>query len=57
LLRDGWRKGATVGAAPLAAALAAGAAYAAEQCYVDGAFGHGRSFDVAAEWPGAAVSS
>ena len=44
LLRVGWRKGATLDVPDLAAGLAAGAAYAAEQCYVEGAFGHGRAF-------------
>lgn len=48
LLRAGWRKGATVDPAALTRGLMAGAAYAAEQCYVDGAFGHGRSSAVAA---------
>ena len=44
LLRAGWRTGAGVEAAALTDALDAGAAYAAEQCYIDGAFGHGRAY-------------
>lgn len=45
LLRSGWRKTVPPSAAAIAAGLAAGASHAAEQCYVDGAFGHGRSFE------------
>lgn len=46
LLGAGWRTGARVDPAVLTEGLRAGSAYAAEQCYVDGAFGHGRPFGV-----------
>ncbi|MGB3910036.1 MAG: PfkB family carbohydrate kinase [Pseudolysinimonas sp.] len=42
LLESGWRKRVIPTAESLAAALRAGAAFAAAQCYVEGAFGHGR---------------
>ena len=44
LLQSGWRKTVEASAPAIVAGLAAGAAHAAAQCYVDGAFGHGRSF-------------
>jgi len=44
LLDSGWRKGAPPTSGALDSALAAGSAFAAEQCHVDGAFGHGRRF-------------
>ncbi|MEO6941666.1 MAG: PfkB family carbohydrate kinase [Terrimesophilobacter sp.] len=44
LLRSGWRKTVHASAPAIVLGLAAGAAHAAEQCYVDGAFGHGRPF-------------
>jgi len=42
LLESGWRKGVPPTPSAIEAALAAGSAFAAEQCYVYGAFGHGR---------------
>ncbi|WP_336629724.1 MULTISPECIES: PfkB family carbohydrate kinase [unclassified Microbacterium] len=44
MLEHGWRKGVTPPPAAIGAALAAGSAFAAEQCFVDGAFGHGRPY-------------
>ncbi len=44
LLKSGWRKTVPASAPAIVAGLAAGAAHAAAQCYVDGAFGHGRRF-------------
>ncbi|GAB6858766.1 PfkB family carbohydrate kinase [Microbacterium xylanilyticum] len=38
----GWRKGERPSAEAVGAALAEASAYAAEQCFTDGAFGHGR---------------
>jgi sugar/nucleoside kinase (ribokinase family) len=40
---SGWRKGVLPDAAAIEAGLAGASAYAAEQCFVDGAFGHGRT--------------
>ncbi len=42
LLRAGWRKGRRPSSGAIDAALSAGSAFAAEQCFTDGAFGHGR---------------
>ena len=42
LLGSGWAKGRAPTAAHIEAALATGSAFAAEQCFIDGAFGHGR---------------
>ncbi|MFT4221301.1 MAG: PfkB family carbohydrate kinase [Microbacterium sp.] len=42
LLESGWSRGAAPAADAIDAALQAGSAFAAEQCYIDGAFGHGR---------------
>ena len=53
LLESGWCRGAPPAPSAIDAALAAGSAFAAEQCYVDGAFGHGRRLD--AEIGGRAV--
>jgi hypothetical protein len=44
LLHAGWRKHVNPPSGAIAAALRAGSEYAAEQCFVDGAFGHGRPF-------------
>lgn len=44
LLRSGWRKHTSVDKDAITAGLTTGAAHAAAQCYVDGAFGHGRSY-------------
>ncbi|NRQ32830.1 sugar kinase [Nonomuraea sp. NN258] len=43
LLRDGWRTGVAAGREPVERALDAGAEAAFEQCFVEGAFGHGRA--------------
>jgi Sugar kinases, ribokinase family len=43
LLRSGWRRDAPAIAPSIERGLAVASAYAAEQCFVDGAFGHGRS--------------
>ncbi len=42
LLSSGWRRSAAPSSEVLHAALAAGAAFAAKQCFTEGAFGHGR---------------
>ncbi len=42
LLASGWRKGVIPSAGAIDAALRAGSSFAAEQCFIDGAFGHGR---------------
>ncbi|WP_432543701.1 PfkB family carbohydrate kinase [Kineococcus sp. SYSU DK002] len=42
LLENGWRRGATPSGDVLAAALGRGARFAADQCQVDGAFGHAK---------------
>ncbi|MDL9979260.1 PfkB family carbohydrate kinase [Microbacterium sp. ASV49] len=42
LLASGWRKGVAPSAGAIDAALSAGSSFAAEQCFIDGAFGHGR---------------
>lgn len=44
LLQSGWRKTVRASSPAIVLALAAGAGHAAAQCYVDGAFGHGRPF-------------
>lgn len=46
LLRSGWSTRVDATPHALESALAAGAAHAAAQCYVDGAFGHGRPMSV-----------
>lgn len=42
LLESGWRKGVAPSPDAIDAALSAGSSFAAEQCFIDGAFGHGR---------------
>jgi sugar/nucleoside kinase (ribokinase family) len=44
LLRSGWRKHGRASQEAIAEGLSSGAAFAAEQCFVDGAFGHSRPF-------------
>jgi len=56
LLEAGWRRGTQPSAEAIADALTAGAAFAAEQCFVDGAFGHGRPVPDAAQRLGQVTS-
>lgn len=52
LLGSGWRRGVPPTSESIEAALLIGSAFAAEQCYVDGAFGHGRRIAGASETRG-----
>ncbi|MFT4214766.1 MAG: PfkB family carbohydrate kinase [Microbacterium sp.] len=42
LLESGWRKGVTPDSEAIDLALRAGSEFAGQQCFIDGAFGHGR---------------
>ncbi|TAM67573.1 MAG: sugar kinase [Microbacteriaceae bacterium] len=55
LLTSGWRKRSPAVADAIPVALAAGAAHSAAQCYIHGAFGHGRPYSVAQQKHGIAA--
>ncbi|MEY9951655.1 PfkB family carbohydrate kinase [Leifsonia sp. EB34] len=57
LLRSGWRRNARPGGAALHRSMRRAAQFAAWQCTVDGAFGHGRPIDGAADVAGAMIRS